>query len=611
MRIIVAAALAVASSLAIAQADPNRWNLADLYADTAAWNADATKLEAQLKEVAACKGHLGDGVKKFKQCSDEYWDANKRLNRLGVYAGELFADDTSAAAGLELQQKIQILGSQFGEAASYVQPEILKLGRKKIDAYLKQDKSLQILRHVLDDILRQAPHTLDEKGEAIVATFGLTSDTSQSIYTILATADLPWPTLKIDGKEVRLDQAAYTKHRANADRDVRKKVMDSFFGKWKEYEHTFGATLYSRLKQSTVYSRVRKYPDSLAASLDGGNVPPAVYDTLIRETNANLGTLHRYFKLRAKLLDLKEMRYYDIYPPIVKSDLKFPIEKGREIMLQALKPLGDDYVAVVEKGLKDRWMDVHPRPKKLPGAHMAGDAYDVHPYVLMNYNDDYEGVTTLNHEWGHAIHTYLANKAQPYPTAGYPIFTAEIASTVNEALLLDHVLKSARTDDERLYYLGFALELLRATFYRQAMFAEFERAMHRKVDEGGALTGEQFTKMYCDILKRYHGHDQGVVKIDDAYCLEWAYIPHFYNPYYVYQYATSLAAGAQFADGILANKPGARESYLDLLRAGGSDYPYELVKKAGVDLATAAPYQALVARMNRIMEQIEAILAKR
>ena len=264
-----------------------------------------------------------------------------------------------------------------------------------------------------------------------------------------------------------------------------------------------------------------------------------------------------------------------------------------------------------ETGFNSRWMDAYPRPNKQSGAHMAGFAYDVHPYVLMNYNSDYESVTTLAHEWGHAMHSYLSNRAQPFVTAGYAIFVAEIASTFNEQLLLQRMLKNAKTDDERLLYLGSALEQMRATFFRQAMFAEFERNIHARVDKGDSLTGASLTKMYCDVLKRYHSAAEGVVAIDDAYCVEWAYIPHFYNAFYVYQYATSIAASALLAQKVSRGEPGALERYEKLLRAGGSDYPYELVKAAGVDLATPAPYQALVREMNAIMDQIEAILAKR
>jgi oligoendopeptidase F len=256
-------------------------------------------------------------------------------------------------------------------------------------------------------------------------------------------------------------------------------------------------------------------------------------------------------------------------------------------------------------------MDVYPRPKKRSGAYMNGSAYDVHPYLLLNHNDDYESLSTLAHEWGHAMHSYLAIKSQPFVKAEYPTFTAEIASTTNEVLLLDHMLKVAKTDDERLLYLGSQLENLRGTFFRQAQFAEFEQVTHAMVDKGESLTGEALTKIYGDILKRHHGDAQGVVKIDDLYTVEWAYIPHFYNRFYVFQYATSIAAGNLFAAEILKGTPGARERYLNILRAGGSRYPYELVKAAGVDLASPAPYIALVANMNGIMDQIEAILLKR
>jgi oligoendopeptidase F len=305
------------------------------------------------------------------------------------------------------------------------------------------------------------------------------------------------------------------------------------------------------------------------------------------------------------------MRYYDIYPPLVSGTRKYPIDEGKKMMLEAVKPLGERYVAAMAAGLQQRWMDVYPRPHKLSGAHMAGSAYDVHPYVLMNYNDNYESVSTLAHEWGHAMHSYLSNAAQPFVTSDYAIFVAEIASTFNEALLLEHVLRNAADDNERLLYLGSALEQLRGTFFRQAMFAEFEREVHARVDKGEPLSGDKLTQIYGEILRRYHGDREGVVKIDDLYTVEWAYIPHFFRPFYVFQYATSIAASSLFADAVLKGEPGARERYLKLLSAGGSDYPYELVKAAGVDLASPAPYRAVVARMNRIMDEIEAIQARR
>ena len=599
-------------NLALAETPADRWNLGDLYPSADAWSADAAKLDAQMKDLAACKGHLGDSVARFKACLDLDAEIGKRYARMRVYSSEQLAEDTGSAGSLELSQKADVLGSRLSEAGAFMSPEILRVGKDKIARFLGQDASLKIYRHPLDEILRLAPHTLDGEGESLVAQFGLMSGAGRGAYSILTNADLPWPTVKLStGEEVRLDASGYTKYRALPNRDDRKLVMDAFFGAFKTYERTLGVTLYSQLKEGTVYAKVRTYPDSITRSLDVNRVPVSVIDMLIAQTNANLPTLHRYFRLRAKLLGLPQMQYYDIYPPLVKSDIKFPLETAKKLVLDAVAPLGAEYVAAMDKGFNSRWMDAYPRKSKLGGAHMYGIAYDVHPYVMMNYNDDYESVTTLAHEWGHGMHSYLANHAQPFVTANYPIFIAEIASTFNEQLLLDSVLKSAKSDDERLLYLGSALEGLRGTFFRQAMFAEFERNIHARVDRGEPVSGDALTKTYCDILKRHHGTAEGVVGVDDRYCVEWAYIPHFYNPFYVYQYATSIAASSLFAQKVAAGEPGALKRYVDLLRAGGSDYPYELVKTAGVDLATPAPYQALVARMNMIMDEIEALLAKR
>ena len=612
--LILAAVVSLASIPAVAatEREQDRWKLEDLYPNEAAWNADAARAEAQLPEIAKCRGQLGTSARRLRECLDLVYDATKRYYRLGVYAGERESEDTGDAARQQMNQKAQVIATRLSEAAAFVNPEVLAIGKAKIDAFFKAEPRLAIYRHPVNDILRAAPHTLDAKGEALLAAFGLTQGQAGSIYRIMANSDMPWPTIKLsDGKEVKLDQSAYTKYREAANRDDRKKVMDAFFGKFKEFESTLGMAYYSSLKEDSVYAKVRKYPDSMTRSLDANNLPRAVYDALVKSTNENLPTLHRYFRLRARMLGVAEMRYYDIYPPLIPGGRAYPIDEGIRMMVESAAPLGPEYVAAMRKGLADRWMDVYPRPRKLSGAHMAGDAYDVHPYLLINYNDNYESVSTIAHEWGHAMHSYFSNKTQPFPTASYATFTAEIASTTNEALLLDYALKTAKDDDERLLYLGSALEQLRGTFFRQAMFGEFEQKTHELVDKGEPLSGEALSKIYGDILRRYHGDAQGVVKIDDLYAIEWAYIPHFYNAFYVFQYATSVSAGSLFADDILAGKPGARERYLKLISAGGSNYPYELVKAAGVDLATRAPYDAVARRMNRIMDDIEAILARR
>ncbi|MBR7793668.1 oligoendopeptidase F [Undibacterium sp. FT147W] len=592
--------------------EAQRWNLTDLYANRAAWNADAKNLETQLVQLQKCSGHLGDKVSSFKSCLDLNADILKRYARLATYASQFRDQDTGDNEGQDIAQNADILGSKLEEANSFFRPEILKLGQKKIDAYLNQDKSLASYRFGLHDILRGAQHTLDKKGEELIATFGMAMNAPAAVYSTLSNAEMPWPKVTLsDGQQVTIDQAAYTKYRASPNRADRKLVFDAFWGKWKEFERSYGVTFYEQLKRDAVYAKVRNYPDSLTHALDGNNIPRAVYDTLVDQTRANLPTLHRYFKLRAKMLGVQDLRYFDIYPQLVSGNFTYSIDDGVKLMLSSVKPLGDDYVNAITKASTARWMDVYPRPRKRSGAYMSGVAYDVHPYILLNYNDDYESVSTLTHEWGHAMHSYLANKNQAFSTADYPIFTAEIASTTNEVLLLDHMLKIAKSDDERLLYLGSALENLRGTFFRQAMFADFEREVHARVDKGESLTGEGLTKIYGDTLKRYHGDKEGVMKIDDVYATEWAYIPHFYNRFYVFQYATSIAAGSMFADEILKSQAGARDNYLNILKAGGSAYPYDLVKKAGVDLASPAPYQAVFKRMNSIMDQIEAIVAKR
>src|SRR5438105_5441468 len=465
MKTLVAAAMlsiapAAAPAPTAAQERPqDRWNLADLYVSTDASNADAARVESELPRLAACKGHLGDSAQRLKECFDLQSDIYKRFLRLAVYANELHSQDTGDSASLQLQQTVRVLGSKLSEATSFVNPEILALGQPRIEQFLREETGLAIYRHDLDDILRAAPHTLDTAGEALVASFALAARQSGSVYNILANADMPWPTVKLaDGTEAKLDQAGYSKYREVANRDDRKAVMDAFFGKFKEFERTIGVAFYGNLKEDTVYTKVRKYPDSLTRALDRNKVPPAVYAALIASTNANLPTLHRYFRLRAKMLGVAEMRYYDIYPPLVSGGREYAIDEGVQMMLAAVRPLGEDYVAAMRKGVESRWMDVYPRPRKLSGAHMAGSAYDVHPYLLLNHTGNYASVSTLVHEWGHAMHSYFSNKAQPFPTAGYAIFVAEIASTLNQALLLDHALKTAKNDDERLLYLGSELE---------------------------------------------------------------------------------------------------------------------------------------------------------
>jgi oligoendopeptidase F len=596
-----------------AEREQDRWDLADLYPTPAAFDAARQAFAARLPELEKHRGALASSPAALLAALDAVYGAARELGRLSSYAFQRSDEDTRVAPHFGARQEVQQLGTELSARASWLDPEILALAPDTIARFLAAEPGLAPYRFHLEDLERRRAHTLSPPEEKLLAQAGLVTPGASSIYGILANADLPFPEVTLaDGRTVTIDNAGYARYRAEPNRADRIAVFREFWKTYGAYQRTFGVTLDTQVKRDLFYARSRNYPNCLAAAIDAANVPETVYRTLVAEVNRALPTLHRAFRLRGRLLGIDDLAYHDIYPPLVPAlDARFPIDAGKALVLESLAPLGGEYAEVVRRGFENRWMDVYPRTGKRSGAYSNGAAYDVHPYVLMNYNDDYESVSTLAHEWGHAMHSDLANRAQPYPTADYSIFIAEVASTFNEALLLDRMLKEAESDDERLFYLGSYLEGLRGTFFRQTMFAEFELAIHEAGERGEALTSEKLSAMYGELLRRYHGHDEGVLRIDDAYTVEWAYIPHFYYNFYVYQYATSLAASTQLAREVMDGTPGARERYLGLLRAGGSRYPYELLREAGVDLATPTPYRALVAQMNWAMDSIDAIVARR
>ncbi|MEL6547762.1 MAG: M3 family oligoendopeptidase, partial [Myxococcota bacterium] len=391
---------------------------------------------------------------------------------------------------------------------------------------------------------------------------------------------------------------------------TRGKVFAAFFDMWGEFADSIGATLATEVQSNIFQAKARNYDSALAAAVAKDNIPVEVYRTLVAETNAALPTLHRYFALRAKMLGVSDLGYFDIYPPLVQleSGARFDIERSKEITLDALKPFGNDYIEKLRFAFGQKWMHGQPRRGKRSGAYMNGSVYDVHPYILLNHNDDYSALTTFAHEWGHAVHTMLAVENQPYPTADYSIFTAEMASTINEILLQEHMISNAETREEKLFYLGQALEAIRGTLFRQAMFGEFELAIHEAAEKGEPLSGTRMSEMYLELLRKYHGHEQGVMNVDERFGAEWMYIPHFYYDFYVYQYATSISGAAWFAEKFLSGDDSARVAFLNVLKAGGSDYPYDILKGVGLDLAAPEPYRAAFRRMNDVMDRIEALL---
>ena len=585
------------------------WDFSAVYPSLEAWEAALKRTTEAVGTLAACEGHVAE---QLKPCLDKRFGLLETASRVHSYASNLSAGDTRDAAWLSRAQQAEQLLVQLDEASAFYRPEIIKMGTVAVEAAIQKDPALKPYDYYLRSIARDAPHTLDAAGEGTLASMGGLLAAPSRLHSVLVNAELPWPTVTLaDGAAVRLDPSGYTDQRGSPVRADRKLVMEAYFGALQGYRGVLGGLLDTAVQGDWLMARSRNYPTSVAAAVDTNHLPPAVYETLVARTNANLPTLHRYLALRGRMLGITDLAYYDLYPPLVNLQREWTLDQGRDLTIEATRPLGAEYTAAMTAGFANRWMDAFPRQGKVGGAYMDGGVPSVHPFVLMNYTGDYESVSTLAHEWGHALHSVLSAKAQPYPKADYATFLAEIASTFNEAMLLETMLKKSTSDDEKLYYLGMALEGLRTTYFRQSQFAEFELAIHTQVEKGEPLTGDSLSATYLDLLERYYGAKQGVTRIDPVDGNEWAFIPHFYYNFYVYQYATSIAAASLLAEDVINKKPGALDRYLTLLKAGGSDDPYVLLKSAGVDMATPAPYDAIARRMNRIMDEMEAILAKK
>jgi oligoendopeptidase F len=592
--------------------DKYKWDLTALYPDEAAWRQAKDSLARDITTLGQYRGTLGTSSSSLLGALDAMFGMSRRLGRLFTYASLSADEDTRDSARQALRQEMTQLASAFNAEVAFVEPEILKLDRTRITGFVKQQPALKPYQHYLDDILRRQAHTGTEGEERIIAEAGQLAAAPSAIYGTFADADFPYPTVTLsDGRSVRLTSSGFSLYRALPNRDDRKRVMSSFFTALGAYRRTFGATMNATVQKDVFYAKARKYPSALSAALDANNIPVAVYQNLVDGVNANLPAFQRYLKLRKRMMGLDELHYYDLYAPLVASvTLEFPVEKAEEEIVNALAPLGPDYVAVLKKAFGERWIDLYPTPGKRPGAYSAGGAYDVHPYMLLNYNGQYSDMSTLAHELGHTLQSYLSNKAQPFPTADYPIFVAEVASTFNEALLIDHMLKSISDDATKLSLLGNYLENIKGTVFRQAQFAEFEMRTHEMAEKGQPLTGDAISALYKGITDKYYGAASGVTVVDDYVAYEWAFIPHFYRTFYVYQYATSFTASAALSERVLAGDAAARDRYLRFLSAGGSDYPIPLLQQAGVDMTTREPLDLTVKKMNRVMDEMEQILAR-
>ncbi len=617
--LLAALALAVASVPALATErseipDQYKWKTSDLYPTEDAWYQAKDDIAAHIPKMAAYQGRLGASATELADALETFMGLSQDLARLRIYASFRKDEDARLGKPREMNQIAQQLSVEFGTAVSYVRPEILAAGGDKVRGFLGREKRLAPFRPWLEDLLRWEPHTLSAAEEKVASEARIMAGGPSAAYYTFKNADMPYPEITLsNGEKVRLDDAAYTQYRALPDRADREKVFRAFWARHGEYERTLGTTLDNEVKTHIFDKNVHKFGSSLEASLFESNLPTSVYTQLVADVHKNLPTLHRYLRLRQRMMGVDTLRYSDLYAPIIKEvDLKYTPEQAQELVLAALAPLGTDYVGTLRNGFQSGWVDWLPSTGKQSGAYSEG-VYGVHPFQLQNFTGLYEEVSTLAHESGHSMHSYLSDRTQPYASHDYTTFVAEVASTLNENLLLHYMLDRTRDRDTRLFLLGSYLDNLRLTLFRQVLFAEFELKIHELAEKGEPLTGERLSVIYLGLLKDYYGDAQNVCRIDDLYGAEWAYIQHFYMNFYVFQYATSITASAEIAAQMRAEKKATktRDAYLAMLSMGSSRYPIDELKSVGVDMTTSAPFDAAMREMNAVMDEMERLTAKK
>ena len=592
-------------------ADKYKWNLTDLYSSDEAWKQEKDRLLQEIKKAGQYKGKLTTSAKILLEACELNSQLGKEMSRLSSYASMSSDQDTRVTKYAGMKQELQQLYTEYGALTSYMEPELLTLSKEQLDAFITQEKGLEIYRFYLSDLLRKRAHRGSEDVEKVLAYTSLMSGNAANIYSTFSNAEFPYAELEIAGKKVKLNPANLAFYRGSSDRAIRSKVFETYFNKLNEFQRTFGAQLSGNINAALFSTKARNYNSTLERALDAGNIPTAVFHNLIKNVNDNLTTFHRYLNLRKRMMGVDTLHYYDLYAPLVQQvDLKYSVEEAVDHILKSLKPLGNDYINVSKKAFSERWIDMYPNEGKRSGAYSNGSAYDVHPYILMNYNGQYNDMTTLTHELGHTMHSYLTNKKQHFANSNYSIFVAEVASTLNEELLNDYILKQIKDDKTRLAILGNYLEGAKGTLFRQTQFAEFEHMIHERAGKGMPLTGEDFNNMYLELTRKYYGHDKNICIVEDYMKSEWAYIPHFYYNFYVYQYATSFTASTALSEKVLKGTDKDRERYLNFLSSGSTKYPVDLLVDAGVDMNSKEPFDLTIAKINKVMGEMEAILTR-
>lgn len=584
------------------------WELETIFETDELWEKEFEKLQQEIPKITNYQGKLGESADILYELFTFQDEISERLGKLYTYAHMRYDQDTTNAFYQAMNQKAEILLTQASSTMSFIVPEILQIDVAKLKTFLEEKKELQLYQKTIDEILRQKAHVLSEREEYLLSEVSEALQTASQTFGMLNNADLKFPFIKDEnGEEVELTHGRYIRFMESRDRNVRKQAFKAMYDTFGKFKNTFATTLVGNIKKDNFYAKVRNYTSARQAALDANNIPESVYDNLVETINDHLSLLHRYTALRKKVLQVDELHMYDLYVPLVKDvDMTVTYEEAQDFVLKSLAPLGKEYTDVIQQAFNNRWIDVVENRGKRSGAYSSG-AYGTNPFILMNWQNNVNDMYTLTHELGHSVHSYFTRKHQPYRYGNYSIFVAEVASTCNESLLSEYLLNNLGDEKQRLYILNHFLEGFRATVFRQTMFAEFEHDIHIRTQNGEPLTADKLTEIYYELNKKYFG-DQ--ITVDEDIGLEWARIPHFYYNYYVYQYATGYSAATSLANQILTEKEVAVERYLEFLKAGSSDFPIEVLKKAGVDMTSKRPILEALQVFEEKLAEFEKLVTK-
>lgn len=586
--------------------DEFKWRLEDMISSKEEWENMYKEIMSMTEEITSYSGKLKESADTLLDCLKKRDQLEEKLSRLYVYSNMKLHEDANNSEAQNTAEKANSLMVKVNSSISFIEPEISSMSDDLLKNYMESADGLKLYKTYFDDLLRKKEHILSMEEELLLARAQELAGTPENIFAMFNNADLKFPTIKgEDGNDVELTKGRYVTFMESKDRRVRKDAFEALYSTYSKYKNTLAATYNANIKKDIFYTQAKKFNSTCEASLFENNIPVAVYDQLIETVHKYLPLMHRYVSIRKRMLNLDELHMYDVYTPIVKDiDVKVTFEEAKEKVLEALAPLGEEYCNLLRKGFNEKWIDVYENEGKRSGAYSWG-TYGVHPYVLLNHQDNVNHMFTLAHEMGHSLHTYYSSKTQPFIYAEYPTFLAEVASTVNEALLMEYLLITTEDKNQRLYLINYFMEQFKGTLYRQAMFAEFEKTTHELVEQGEALTADTLSSMYHDINVKYFGED---MIIDSEVDMEWARIPHFYYNYYVFQYSTGYSAAIALSQKILKEGEEAVTKYKKFLKSGSSEYPIDTLKKAGVDMTTAEPIEKALKVFEGLLDEMESII---